>query len=238
MQKKGGVVLILGSGPSVVAAASWPRDRFDRIVVINNAWRVRSDWDILCYPEDFPQENQPRTLRAGQQLVLSDAFVPAQNAFGGFVFAGATMAFTTAYWVLHALRPRVIGFLGCDMVYAPAGPTHFYGNGAADPLRDDVSLRNLEAKSARLGAIAAVNGCACANLSDSDSRLVFPRTTLEDLGRSRRLAVNERAVVQLRSQEDALGYATPDGRYPQSGYDLAALDQLDAAWQSVFASPR
>ena len=238
MRDEGGVVLILGSGPSVVDATSWPRDPFDQIVVINNAWRVRSDWDFLCYPEDFPQENQPQTLRSGQRLVLADAFVPAQNAFGGFVFAGATMAFTTAYWVLHALRPRVMGFLGCDMVYAPAGPTHFYGKGTADPLRDDVSLRNLEAKSARLGAIAAVNGCACVNLSNGDSRLVFPRVAPEELGASEPHAINEQTVRQLRSQEDALGYATPDGRYPQSGYDLAALDQLDEAWRSVFLNPK
>ncbi|MGB2016505.1 MAG: hypothetical protein ACPHWV_04070, partial [Candidatus Puniceispirillum sp.] len=38
-------ILILGSAPNSVLAADWPRGLFDRIVVINNAWRIRDDWD-------------------------------------------------------------------------------------------------------------------------------------------------------------------------------------------------
>ena len=54
MDETGGIVLILGSGPNVVAARDWPKAWFDRIVVINNAWAVRQDWDDLVFPEDFP----------------------------------------------------------------------------------------------------------------------------------------------------------------------------------------
>jgi hypothetical protein len=50
------------------------------------------------------------------------------------------MAFTTGYWALHALKPSVLAFVGCDMVYAASGNTHFYGSGEPDPLRDDLSL--------------------------------------------------------------------------------------------------
>ena len=80
--------------------------------------------------------------------------MPIQNDLGGFVYAGGTMAFTAGYWALGALRPDVMAFFGCDMVYPTEG-SHFYGNGNADPLRDDITLRNLEAKSARLSIIAA-----------------------------------------------------------------------------------
>ena len=47
-------VLILGSAPNAVEAAQWDHTLFDRIVVINNAWRVRSDWDILIHPDLYP----------------------------------------------------------------------------------------------------------------------------------------------------------------------------------------
>ncbi|MEM1302638.1 MAG: hypothetical protein AAGH17_08655, partial [Pseudomonadota bacterium] len=132
------IVLMLGSGPNAIAARDWDRGPIDRIVAINNAWRIRDDWDDLVCPEDFPQDRRPRTVTPQQRLIEADAFVPAQNAFGGFLYAGATMAFTAAYWVLHRYRPKVIGFLGCDMVYASQGSTHFYGTGTADPLRDDI----------------------------------------------------------------------------------------------------
>ena len=167
----GPVVLILGSGPNVALAADWPKSWFDRIVVMNNAWRVRPDWDMLVFPEDFDMDRMPPHPSAQQQLIEAGDFVPAQNAYGGFVHAGATMAYTTAYWALARVRPSVIAFMGCDMVYPKQGDTHFYGTGTADPLRDDVTLRDLGAKSARLALIAAAQGCACVNCYRAPSRM-------------------------------------------------------------------
>ena len=63
---------------------TWPRAPFDKIVAINNAYALRPDWDYLVYPWDFPAADIP-TPHAGQTLVDETAFVPAQNAFGGFV---------------------------------------------------------------------------------------------------------------------------------------------------------
>lgn len=237
---EGPVILILGSGPNVVAAREWPREWFDSIVVMNNAWRVRPDWDVLVYPEDFPPENRPERLAPGQRVVEADEFVPAQNRYGGFIHAGATMAYTTAYWVLAALRPRVMAFMGCDMVYAKTGNTHFYGTGAPDPLRDDISLRDLGAKSARLALIAAEEGCACLNLSGEASSLLFPRTTPAQLrGWKGQLDLDRARYAALRAREDALGYDTPDGRYDNSAQavDLDALDALNARWRALFQEP-
>lgn len=238
MPDRAPIVLILGSGPDVTVARAWPKAWFDQIVVINNAWRVRPDWDTLVFPEDFPPANMPPVRGGGQRYVQADGFVPAQNRYGGFVFAGATMAFTAAYWALDALRPRVMAFMGCDMVYPDAGNTHFYGSGAADPLRDDVSLRDLGAKSARLAVLAAAQGCACVNLSDGASELLFPRARADGSGEAlARTDVDMGACHALRSQEEALGYVTPDGRYDVAGegYDLAALDDLDAGWRGLWA---
>ena len=107
------VVLMLGSAPMVVEAAAWPR-RFDRVLAINNAWRVRPDWDYAIYPWDFDAARVP-VAGPGQVLVTEADFVPAQNRYGGFVYAGATMAYTAAYWALDALRPSVLAVFGCDM---------------------------------------------------------------------------------------------------------------------------
>ncbi len=231
------VVLILGSGPNVLVSKAWPASWFDHIVVMNNAWRVRPDWNALVYPEDFPADRMPKQVAANQKLIDANAFVPTQNDFGGFVYAGGTMAFTTAYWALSALRPTIMAFMGCDMVYPPTGNTHFYGTGTADPLRDDVTLRDLGAKSARLALVAAEQGCACVNLSQDASALLFPRAEAQGL-RNRRFSLDlDRArYAALRKEEDTLGYYTPTGRYWEDVKDVdpQAVAALDQGWRDLF----
>ena len=226
------IVLILGSGPNVVNCRTWPRDPFDRIVAINNAWAVRPDWDDLIHPDDFPAARMPGEIAAHQRIVRAADYVPLQNTYGGFVYAGGTMAFTASYWALAALKPRVIAVLGCDMVYAQASNTHFYGTGTADPLRADISLRSLEAKSARLMAIAARQGCAMVNLSQDESRLVFPRSTVADVVGAEPAGIDHTIVDAALAEEARLDYVVPSGKYwkEESRFDAAAIDALDALW--------
>jgi hypothetical protein len=217
-----------------VQARGWARAPFDLVLAINNAWRLRPDWDVAIHPHDFPAERRA-VAGAGQRVVTEDEFVPAQNAFGGFVYAGATMAFTAAYWALHALRPSMIAVYGCDMHYPASGPTHFYGSGAPDPLRKDITLRSLEAKSARLMVLAARMGCAMVNLSTGPSRLVFPR---EDRGRLSAVVPcrgSSRLADEALRQEAALGYLVPSGRYWEAveRFDPRALDRIDALWRAA-----
>jgi len=222
-------ILILGSGPNVMAAQNWPRAPFDRVVAINNAWRVRDDWDVLVHPSDFPADRMPDDVTAEQTIVTADEYVPTQNAFGGFVYGGGTMAFTAGYWALYALKPSVIAVLGCDMTYDKP-KTHFYGKGTADPLRKDVTLRSLEAKSARWQAVAARQGCRLVNLSVEDSRLVIPRGTPDDL--TARVALDDAAIDHaLRLEADA-GYMVASGKYwkEEDRFDPALIDEIDAAW--------
>jgi hypothetical protein len=223
------ITLMLGSAPMAVEAAEWPRG-FDTLVAINNAHRIRADWDFAIAPWDFPEASHARP-RAGQTLIGQTEFVPAQNAFGGFVYGGGTMAFTAAYWALHRLKPRVIAAFGCDMHYPP-GQTHFYGQGTADPLRPDITLRSLEAKSVRLMVLAAASGCAMVNLSTGPSRLLFPRATLATLATTRPQTFDPACVAAALAREAALGYFDPSGRYWQtlSRYDPAQIDALDQLW--------
>ncbi len=238
------IILILGSAPDVVRARQWQRAPFHEIVAINNAWRVRDDWDHLVHAGDFPAAVMPAQELMRQRSVHSAAdYVPAQNAYGGFVYAGATMSLTTAYWALHALKPDVLAFLGCDMNYDSAGPTHFYGYGNRDPLRPDVTLQNLEAKTGRLLVSAARQGCLCVNLSHLEtSRLVFPRV---DIGRLKdwsladvqtRLAgllqrIDKTKLQRAENTERTLGYYFPTGEYwlfldEIDGNQLQSLDSL------------
>ena len=228
----GPIVLILGSGPAAVAVRGWDRSVFDRIVAINNAWQLRPDWDVSIHPEDFPVEHRPPGLLAGQRRIEARDYVPVQNAYGGFVYAGGTMAFTAGYWALGALRPRVMAFFGCDMVYAARGRTHFYGTGTADPLRADITLQSLEGKAARLQMLAAEQGCACVNLSWQDSRLVFPRATLDDLAEVVPVVPQAETLAAARAREAELGYMVPSGRYWEEAerFDADALAELDALW--------
>ena len=243
------IVLILGSAPDAVISRQWDRSAFTFIVAINNAWAIRTDWDYLIYPDDFPGDRLPSAQSSFASVVKSDAFVPAQNAFGGFVYAGGTMAFTAAYWALHALKPDVVAFFGCDMVYPKTGRTHFYGNGTADPLRRDITLRSLEAKSGRLFVNALRGGAICLNLSSlPESRLVFPRVkpdVLERLTTRRidalRAAFAERidfeAVSIAQSLEGHLGYFVEDGRYWErtAEFSEAQIDRIDGLWATSTA---
>ncbi len=225
------IVLMLGSAPMAVAAAGWPRAPFDRIVAINNAHAIRADWDDMIHPWDFPEARRP-VPGPGQRLITQEAFVPAQNGFGGFVYAGGTMAFTAAYWALAALRPRVLAAFGCDMHYPATGATHFYGTGTPDPLRADITLRSLEAKSARLMVLAAMAGCACVNLSDGPSRLVWPRATRTELTDLRPQPFDHSLAEAALAREAALGYHVPSGRYWEEAhrFDPTEIDALDALW--------
>lgn len=226
-------VLMLGSGPTVTEAATWPRAPFDAIVAINNAHAVRPDWTHHIYPWDFPEARRG-IAQGGQRIVTQDDFVPAQNAFGGFVYAGGTMAFTAAYWALHALAPRVIAAFGCDMHY-PKGQTHFYGAGTADPLRPDITLQSLEAKSARLMILAAMEGCAMVNLSFGPSRLIFPRVPRDRAAHARPHPFDIRLADEALKREDALGYHVPSGRYWEEAhrFDPAELRRIDMLWLSA-----
>ena len=231
-------VLMLGSAPMALQARAWDRAPFDGVLAINNAWAVRDDWDLMIHPWDFAPERRP-AAGAGQRIVTEDDFVPAQNASGGFVYAGATMAFTAAYWALHALRPKVIAAFGCDMYYPAKGDTHFYGTGQPDPLRADITLRSLEAKSARLMVLAAMQGCAMVNLSNGPSRLIFPRVAVKAAARARPMTYCADTVAQALAREAELGYRVPSGRYWEElhRFDPAALDALDAMWLAAATVP-
>lgn len=226
------VVLVLGSGPNVVETRDWPRHPFDRIVAINNAWAVRPDWDDLIHPDDFPAARMPRALAPEQRIIRAADYVPLQNELGGFVYAGGTMAFTAGYWALAAIKPRVIAMMGCDMVYAAQSQTHFYGTGTADPLRADVTLRSLEAKSARFMLMAAARGCAVVNLSQDASRLVFPRCTPHTTAIAQPQPYDLAGAEAALAEEAQLGYYVPSGKYwkEEGRFDPAEIDALDRRW--------
>ena len=227
-------ILILGSAPNVTQARDLPKSLFSAIVAINNAWQVRDDWDYHIAPDDFAPDRMPPAVRAGQQLIRSQDYVPANNAYGGVVYAGGTMAFTAGYWVLHALRPRAMVFYGCDMVYPAQGKGHFYGTGTADPLRDDVTLRSLEAKSARLMLLAALQECACLRAPFGESRLVCPAVSQDQLeaGAPRAHAPDLIAEGRAQAREAELGYVVESGRYWDSDMPILAeeLDAVDRLW--------
>lgn len=226
-------ILIIGSGPNALKVRQWNLSAFDHIVVINNAWQVTQNWHDLIYPHDFPPARLPPTLKPSQRLVDESAFVPTQNHYGGFVYAGGTMAFTAAYWVLKEYAPAEICFIGCDMHYPAAGPTHFYGIGQPDPLRADISLTSLEGSSARFMCLAARQGCAVFNLSNGPSRLIFPRRKANELIRFLApVAFNQLIVNDCLSIEQQLGYFVEDGRYwlVADKFDVEKLRQLNKNW--------
>lgn len=230
------IVLILGSGPNVLTCRDWPRAPFDRIVAINNAWAVRPDWDYLVYPDDFPAARHPVDVAPGQNLIQSGTYVPENNRFGGIIYTGATMAFSAGYWALGALKPRVLAYLGCDMVYS-SGQTHFYGAGTADPLRPDPTLQDLRAKAARLELLAARAGCATVNLSTQESVLTFPSVQPDAAAQITPRRVTPDQIAAPLAAERALNAVCPSGRYWEgAALDAPALARIDALWLEAHAA--
>jgi hypothetical protein len=243
-------VLIVGSAPDAVCVKGWDLSAFTSCVVINNAWQLADGWDYLIYPEDFPSDRLPELpLGNDKKLITAKEFVPHQNHYGGFVYAGGTMAFTAAYWALGALKPDLIAFVGCDMVYDTdkGKHTHFYGTGTADPLRADATLQSLEAKSVRFMAMAHTQDCGVVNLSQlPESRLLFPRMSLQEFEREQKLLsvvkaqktlFNEGVVTKALQTEQDLGYMVPSGRYweEMASFDKSKLSEIDAIWLEAVA---
>ena len=237
------VVLIVGSAPDAVRINSLDLSLFSSSVAINNAWKLRQDLDYAIYPEDFPTQRQPKNFHVKKKIITAKEYVPIQNKFGGFVYAGGTMAFTAGYWALGTLKPDVIAYLGCDMIYSDKiSDNHFYGKGAADPLRDDITLQSLEAKSARLMAIAKFNNCSVVNLSEQDqSRLLFPRVQIDNFKKKRtifnfisadKIKLNLKALKKALSTEKKLNYMVHSGRYWEeiNKFDPIQLSKIDQLW--------
>ncbi len=247
------MVLLIGSAPDAVLATDWSLSMFAHRVAINNAWQITPDWDYLVYPEDFAPERLPPTpLKPSQQLIAAPEFVPQQNSFGGFVYAGGTMAFTAGYWALGALKPDLFAFLGCDLVYGTStgANSHFYGQGTADPLRVDMTLQSLEAKSVRFMSLAHTQQCAVVNLSAlPESRLLFPRVDRLDLAtpalqrqllRQQGELLNPAGAVSALQAEQDLGYMVASGRYWEhtAEFDKTKLSDIDSLWlQAINAAP-
>ena len=227
-------VLIIGSGPNAIKASELETS-FDAIVVINNAWRIRSDWTHIIFPYDFPEERWPKEIQSTQSVITEQEFVPIQNQYGGFIYAGATMAFTAGYWVLGAFKPSRISFIGCDMHYPKRGKTHFYGKGTADPLREDISLMSLKAKSNRFFCLAHEQGCHVGNLSDGPSKLTFPRICSTPSW-PEPPNLRKDLIVKALTQEKDLGYFDISGRYWENldRYDYKEIKKIDNIWERVF----
>ena len=228
-------ILIIGSAPDAIEAQSFSREHFQDLVAINNAWNVRKDWDYCIFPDDFPKNRRPNEGR-DQKLIVSEQYVPIQNKFGGFVYSGGTMAFTAGYWALGHFKPKAIAYIGCDMIY-DGEDTHFYGRGTPDPLREDPTLKNLKAKSARLEALAASQNCSIFNLSKKPrSNLVFRRNNIDEIPEDcTPRGVNRDLLKVALQQEKKLGYYVDDGKYWKhlAKFDQEKIDALDTLWHKV-----
>jgi hypothetical protein len=245
-------VLVIGSGPNAAEAADFPRSAFDSIVAINNAWQVRPDWDYSIFPPDFPPEKRAPEAKGSQSLISTDEYLPAMNRAGGLPLCGATMAFAAGYWALHGLAPRVIAFIGCDMDYTPKeGKTHFYGTGTPDPLRKNISLRNLQAKSGRLFLKGLRENTLFVNLSTSPkSELLFPRASvpkLESLARARSVVTRQLLHKSFwKSSAQAVRASMLEKKAPEEYTQSkvywkfndrddiqVVVDQIDTLWQQA-----
>ena len=229
-------VLIIGSAPDATKARELDLTFFDTVIVINNAWKIISNWNELIFPYDFPDYKKPKSMGKHQRFVTEKEFVPAQESLGGFVYAGATMTFTTGYWALVEHKPSLMCFLGCNMVYPSNTQTHFYGSGRKDPLRDDISLTSLKACSRRLLAIAKMRNCDLISLSSGVTNLDIPQLDFSQLDNFHpSIVVDRQRVADAFLLEESFGYFFRGKKYWEflDQIDKSHLIELDRAWVDV-----
>ena len=241
--------LIVGSAPDARAITDATIPKSVSLIAMNNAWRLRPDFLIHICPNDFPDANKPP---ADYKLrrVQNRGYTAGVRRAGGTLFCGATMAFVTGYFALSARSERIIGFVGCNMVYD--GPeTHFYGKGEPDPIKVDMatyaSIKNLKAKAARLFLYGLLQDTLMLNmLPHSDGQLILPTTKHEG-------DITERyqALMSDTSLHDVLVRATgilmTERTFPADRHSLnltpisrdpalmAFIDRINADWQALGA---
>ena len=240
-------VLLAGSAPEAVSLRDKDLAGLTS-VALNNAWQIRDDFDYVVFPRNFPDENRPPEGYPGS-LVREVNYLKHVASAGGLLFCGSTMAFNAGYWAVRYLKPAMIGFYACDMIYDD-DETHFYGKGEADPLRDNLTLRNLEAKSARLFAYGLAAGTVAVNFSTRPrSRLVFPRLPL---GATRHRSALKRLFAEVMRSGEGRGIidagrdaarleaAPPFAADPNNYWSLvgnqaaiAFLDEVDQRWLAL-----
>ena len=143
------------------------------------------------------------------------------------------MVFTAGYWCLASHSPSLICFVGCNMHYPRDEPTHFYGTGTPDPLREDNSLTSLTACNRRLLTHGKRQNCDIVSLSLGPGELKIPKIRFDDVSSYKsKLSLNTQIVERALKMEKKLGYYFEDGRYWNhlEAIDKERLQELDKLW--------
>lgn len=135
-------VLILGSGFSIEEFHDYPyRNKGWFVVTANNAYRWNLDiWDLAIMTYDCRNKSRitevAHKFRPDQAIVLDYDTDEVNALYGDPRQRGLTIVIATSYYVLGTIKPKYIGYLGCDMNYRlgpdgkPTGNTAWHGVGS------------------------------------------------------------------------------------------------------------
>ena len=125
------------------------------------------------------------------------------------------------------------------MNYSQNGPTHFYGKGQPDPLRDDITLTSLRACSYRMLILAKMQGCDIVSLSTGETNLHVPQTSFEEfLDYRPAFIISREKMNQALKYEKNLNYFVEDGRYwrKENFFCRDELKKLDQMWVDALST--
>lgn len=244
-------VVVVGSAPTAPSVARLlGKQTF--VVGLNNSWRALPRYDAFVYADDLPPESKPGPEDVARKGRSAPQYYPAMEASGGILFCGASTGFAAGYWVAHTMPFSQVSYFAADMTYSNR-QSHFYGKGSPDPLRKDLSLQDLPAKSLRLYYFGLTRGSLFLNASaEPETRLAFPRVTsglsvsknvmgevLDALFEETETAKKE-AAEALALEKDVPFDATVSDywRYADDQKAWAYVARINAAWHALEASVR
>lgn len=176
-------LIIVGSGKSAIAYKDWDLKENQKVLVMNNAFKLRDDWDYWCSPTDLKDYKiAKKIVDSSDTKIHATPYGPSIKRFGGHGECGNTTFFNSSYWALDWLIPKFIGYIGCDMDYYQPGNEEtntFYGKGTPDPL---LMVKDIEKKFEKLSYHAQRQNCKLYNHSlEGFTKLPFERVPFNSL---------------------------------------------------------
>lgn len=196
MRWHGETVCIMASGPSLTSGdADYARCHADRVIVINETWRMCPNADVLygadCkwWTHRAPPPDEFKGERWTQQAAWTTPFPEGLQCFksrpgigisppgSDVIFTGHNSAFQ-ALGLAVAWGSRYVVFLGLDLGVAPSGARHWHGDHVAPLVNGPATYDTFRGAFEKAAPMLKALNVHVLNASRETTLTAFPRVQI------------------------------------------------------------